>query len=474
MSEYRNFRPRFHFTAKYGWLNDPNGLIFHNGIWHLYFQHNPSDTIWGPMHWGHAVSRDLMHWEEQPIALKPEGDLYIFSGSMVFDAKNSSGLAKTAEDGSLIPPLAAFFTSHLVTKHLESQSLALSYDEGQTFTFYPGNPVIETPFRDGVLLSDFRDPKVFWDGEREHWVMSLAAKDRAAFYSSDDLLHWTQTGEFAHGFREITNVWACTDLIPFDTEEGRKWVLLASMENQEGHPEPRTMYFTGSFDGKCFRPEEKRTEPLWLDFGWDNYAGVSFNDTGERRLMICWGMNPRYANQVPTADSGFRGCMTFPREMALRKTPAGWRLVLTPVGCGELFASGLRETAEAGCRVPVSETSLLKISGTKGCIRLFNEDGEAFTAELDPDTVTIDRSRAGLSDFHPDFGTEAFSRRSTERAVPAGSPSEITLIYDVSTIEVYADGGLETATVSVFPKKPYAFAECGGDLKLEVTRIVQE
>ena len=471
MSEYRNFRPRFHFTAKYGWLNDPNGLIFHNGIWHLYFQHNPADTVWGPMHWGHAVSRDLVCWEELPVALKPEKDLYIFSGSMVFDAENTSGLAETLENGSLNPPLAAFFTSHRVTGHRESQSLALSYDEGQTFRSYPGNPVIETPLRDGKPLSDFRDPKVFWDAERKHWAMCVAAKDRCEFYNSNDLLHWEKTGEFTHGFREITNVWACTDLIPFDTEEGRKWVLLASMEDQEGHPEPRTMYFTGSFDGKCFRPEPVLSEPLWLDFGWDNYAGVSFNDTGERRLMISWGMNPRYANQVPTADSGFRGFMTLPREMTLRKTAAGWRLALRPVGCDALFAQGQKEAVGSGRRIPIRETSLLKVSGTRGSIRLFNEDGEAFTVKVDDDTVAIDRSRSGLSGFHPDFGTEAFSKRSTGRLVPAGSDAEITIIYDVCSIELYADGGLETASVSVFPQRPYTFAECDGDLRLEVTGI---
>ena len=473
MTNEGHLRPELHFSPHRGWLNDPNGLIFHNGTWHLYFQHYPFDTVWGPMHWGHAVSRDLVHWEELSIALYPEGKLYRFSGSMVYDRDNTSGMGRTAPDGSMIPPFAAFYTRHIETGHLESQGVAFSYDGGVTFEDYPGNPVIVTPPAEGGPLSDFRDPKVFKNPDTGLWNMTVAAKYRSNFYESRDLLHWTLTGSFAHGFREITNVWACTDLIPFETEEGRKWVLFASMENKEGQPEPRTMYFVGRFEGGTFTAEEKTEEPLWIDFGWDNYAGVTFNDCPfPDPVMISWAVNPRYANQVPTGREGFRGHMTSARRLRLVKTTEGRRLSFRPVG----FDAEQADLSDAS-NASISSPCLLHIRGTAGTLSLANEQGEHFDVVFTKDEITIDRRFAGEQDFQADFGTEEYSRRSVRRLLPEGASADrdvdTTLILDGCMIEVYADAGLETATVNTFPKIPYDLAKTDGDLRFSLYRLTK-
>ena len=480
MEEHGSFRPALHFSPHKGWLNDPNGLIYHDGLWHLYFQHYPHDTVWGPMHWGHAVSRDLMHWEELPIALYPAGELYRFSGSMVFDRDNTSGMARTGADGTLIPPFAAFYTSHVATGHLESQSVAFSYDGGMTFEDYPGNPIVATPVIDGEPLSDFRDPKVFKNPDTGLWNMTVAAKYYCNFYESSDLIHWNLTGTFTHGFKEITNVWACTDLIPFETCEGRKWVFFASMENKEDQPEPRTMYFVGRFENGTFTPEEKTADPLWIDFGWDNYAGVTFNDCPlSDPVMIGWAVNPRYANQVPTGREGFRGHMTSARKLTLVRTTEGWRLSFSPLGF-DMNEDGLSEAQNTG----ISSPCLIHVHGGEGRLTLKNTEGEHFDVTVTKDAVTIDRSAAGEQDFQMDFGTKAYSFRTVSRLVPADAAGDaghiggdgardidMTIILDGCLIEVYADGGLETASVNAFPKTPYSLVSAEGGLEVRVSEL---
>lgn len=465
--EQRNFRPHLHFAPEHGWLNDPNGLIYHNGIWHMYFQHHPEGLVWGPMHWGHAVSKDLIHWEELSIALRPEDEVWMFSGSMVYDKDNTSGMAKTDAQGNLIPPLAAFYTSHRITDHKESQSVAFSYDGGMTFEKYQGNPVVDTEIRDGKSLHDFRDPKVFRNPDTGLWNMTLAASDRCNFYESSDLLHWTLTGSFAHGYEWISNTWACTDLIPFDTEEGRKWVLFASMENDIRKEQARTMYFAGNFDGKNFVPDERPVKPMWIDFGWDNYAGVSFNDAGFP-VMISWGNNPRYANQVPTAESGFRGIMTSARDMKLVKIDSHWKLSFTPHGYDRLFEEAKRKQPAAEGTdhrsAQISECSMMKITGSEGKILLKNDQDEQFEITVSKDRIAIDRTRAGRYDFSDDYARYEFSRRSVKRC---RTDIAMTIIYDVCSVEVYAEDGLETASVDVYPLAPYSEIVTEGDLRVE-------
>lgn len=466
-----NYRPHMHFTAKYGWLNDPNGLIYHNGRWNMYFQHNPNELVWGPMHWGHAVSTDLIHWEELPIALYPYEDIWAFSGSMVYDANNTSGMAKLNENGELIPPLAAFFTSHRFTDHLESQSVAFSYDGGITLEVYEGNPVIDTEVRGDEFLHDIRDPKVFKNPDTGLWNMSLAASDRCNFYESKNLLDWEKTGTFAHNFKEINNIWACTDLIPMDTEDGRKWILLASMENEPDKPMARTMYFVGDFDGHVFTADEETEEPLWIDFGWDNYAGVSFNNT-DKKLMVSWGTNPRYGYLEPTDKDGYKCIMTCVREISLKKIDGNYRLVLTPFAYDEMFeehksaeklcAAGTKKTTD------ITECSVMKLSGTKGNIELSNDCGDVFKIIVTEDTVTVDRSAAGQNDFSEDFRTEEFSCRTVKRQA---SDIDMTILYDVSNVEVFADGGLEVCSANTFPKEVYNHISIDGDLTVETAAI---
>ena len=488
MSNHGFYRPKYHFSASYGWLNDPNGLLYHNGTWHLYFQHNPHDTVWGPMHWGHAVSSDLLHWKELPIALYPHDGIYMFSGSMVCDGSGRED-AQEASDGDAKKELfAAFYTSHREEGHLESQSVAFSHDEGVSFTEYAHNPVIETPSDPAdpsgkTILSDFRDPKVFRNPDTGLWNMVVAAKYRCYFYTSKDLLHWEKTGEFAHGYASVTNVWACTDLIPFDTPKGRRWVLLASMENKEDQPEPRTMYFVGDFDGRSFTPAERPKEPLWLDFGWDNYAGVSFNGLeGRDPVMIGWAVNPRYANQIPTSDEGFRGTMTFARRMFLAETSRGLRLQLKPVGLQDAWDA--TKKAPASLEAPLSSPSLIHVSGTGGTVRIQNDKGEEFRIRVSGNEISIDRSRSGLKDFHPDYGTELFSLRTTERIKPLPRKEEasqdpasaehdidMTLILDGCLLEIYADDGLETASVCLFPEEPYTTVKAEGGFSISAVTL---
>ncbi|HIU74300.1 MAG TPA: glycoside hydrolase family 32 protein, partial [Candidatus Pelethocola excrementipullorum] len=296
----RNFRPKVHFTPPAMWSNDPNGMVYIDGIWHLYYQHHPKEAVWGPMHWGHAVSRDLLHWEHLPIALYPDEKGYIFSGSAVYDRDNTSGFARDGET-----PIVAIYTNHRAEDGREQQSIAYSLNGGIQFEKYYGNPVIENPG-----LSDFRDPKVFWNHKKNCWSLIVAAKNCAYIYASDNLKDWKKTGEFGVVEDKVKTTWECTDLFPVMTEEGEKWVLLASMMEPEKEGWARIQYFVGEFDGETFHDTEKSDEPLWLDFGFDNYAGVIFNNYA-KPIFLGWGVNPAYANQAPTGS--YAGLMTIPR-----------------------------------------------------------------------------------------------------------------------------------------------------------------
>ena len=218
----RDFRPNIHFTPEKNWNNDPNGLIYIDGIWHLYYQYNPNDVVWGPMHWGHAVSKDLIHWEHLPIALYPDEIGTMYSGSMAYDENNTSGFAKYGEK-----PMVAVYTAHNMETGLEQQCIAYSLDQGKHFEKYYGNPVIKNPG-----TPDFRDPRVFWNDKKDCWSLVLASGDHAEFYASQDLKNWKKTGEFGVGVNKVPTVWECTDLIRVKTGnefDGFKWILIVSM-----------------------------------------------------------------------------------------------------------------------------------------------------------------------------------------------------------------------------------------------------
>ena len=291
------FRPQFHFTPQEKWMNDPNGLVYNDGVYHLFYQYYPDDIVWGPMHWGHATSKDMIHWDHKPIALYPDELGLIFSGSAVVDSNNSSGFG-TKEN----PPLVAIFTYHLMEgekagrKDFQTQGIAYSLDNGNTWTKYEGNPVIGN---DGI--KDFRDPKVFWDEDTSQWVLILVAGDHAKFYKSSNLKDWELMSEFGKDKGAHGGVWECPDLFKLkvgETEE-EKWVLLISINPGAPNGGSGTQYFVGEFDGTNFTTNHEDIK--WLDYGMDNYAGVTYNNVPNKdRLFIGWMSNWNYARDTPT------------------------------------------------------------------------------------------------------------------------------------------------------------------------------
>ncbi len=287
--EKRDYRPKVHFTPPAMWINDPNGMVYVDGVYHLFYQHYPEDTVWGPMHWGHAISGDLLHWEHLPIALYPDELGYIFSGSCVYDYQNTSGLGAEGK-----APLVALYTSHDGTTQTEHQSMAYSKDYVH-FEKYCNNPVISNPG-----IKDFRDPKVFRNPELDCWSMVLAATDRVNFYCSGDLKSWEKTGEFLIGHNGIKGICECPDCFPVKTEEGIKWILIINMivetENKMANVH-KTQYFIGTFDGRAFIETEKAEGPLWLNYGPDHYAGVTFQNM-DRPVLMGWANNWAYGGAV--------------------------------------------------------------------------------------------------------------------------------------------------------------------------------
>src|ERR1700759_37504 len=304
------YRPQIHFSPPAHWMNDPNGLLFYEGTYHLFYQYYPKATVWGPMHWGHAISTDLINWKNQPVALYPDSVGLIFSGSAVVDYNNTSGFGKNGK-----PPLVAIFTHHDQAKEkdgkndTENESLAYSNDGGKTWTKYQHNPVLKNPG-----ISDFRDPNVMWYAPGKKWVMSLETKDRLTFYSSKDLKSWTKESEFGEHLGAHGGVWECPDLFPLTAADGKKlWVLIVNINPGGPAGGSATQYFTGDFDGKTFTPN--RTDTRWLDEGTDEYAGVTWHNTGNRRIFLGWMSNWSYATVVPT--SPWRSACTVPRELGL-------------------------------------------------------------------------------------------------------------------------------------------------------------
>src|SRR5881296_1302615 len=302
------FCPLFHFTPAKNWMNDPNGLVFYDGEYHLFYQHNPFGNKWGHMSWGHAVSKDLVHWEHLTLALAEENGVMIFSGSAVVDWKNSSGFGEHGK-----PPLVAIYTGHHTTKPLQNQHLAYSNDRGRTWTKYSGNPVLD------IGEKDFRDPKVIWHERSERWVMTVSwpVQRKVRFYSSPDLKTWTHLSDFGPA-GSIRGIWECPDLFPLPVEgsaRGGKWVLIVNVGSGAPAGGSGCQYFIGDFDGTRFTldiPEfladtparSVEEPPLWADYGRDFYAAVSWSDIPKndgRRLWIGWMSNWEYANDVPTA-----------------------------------------------------------------------------------------------------------------------------------------------------------------------------
>ncbi|WPR76934.1 glycoside hydrolase family 32 protein [Algoriphagus sp. NG3] len=442
------YRPVYHFTPEYGWMNDPNGLIYLDGKYHLFYQNYPDSTVWGPMHWGHAVSTDLVNWESLPIALYPDSLGYIFSGSAVLDAENSSGLG-TADN----PPMIAIFTYHdpelanTTSDIFQSQAIAFSMDKGQTWEKYSGNPVLPNPG-----IRDFRDPKVSQitnpDGSKT-WIMTLAVLDQINFYSSPDLKNWTLMSEFGKNVGAHGGVWECPDLLPFKTPSGEdKWVLLVSINPGGPQNGSATQYFIGDFENGEFTPDD--TMIRWLDYGPDNYAGVTWSNLPadqDRTLFIGWMSNWLYANVVPTKS--WRSAMTVPRELSLFDVDGTLLVKSTPAVELEKLRSEKYEVDKGICELPSEAVEITaKISSDTFSITFSNELNENLTISKENGLVSIDRRNAGKSDFHRDFAAIHSAPMSWEA-------NEIRVFMDASSIELFVNNGELVLTSILFPSSPW-------------------
>lgn len=489
-------RPYYHFTPRSGWMNDPNGMVFYEGEYHLFFQYYPDSTVWGPMHWGHAVSRNLTDWEELPIALYPDSLGYIFSGSAVVDWKNTSGFGQNGQ-----PPLVAMYTYHNMTKEkagdplYQYQGIAYSNDKGRSWTKYPGNPVLPNP---GVR--DFRDPKVMRDEARNRWLMALAAQDRIKFYASDDLKNWTFLSDFGQQWGAHGGVWECPDFFPITIEGSSetRWVLLVSINPGAPNGGSGTQYFVGDFDGQTFTldPNFSREistpgQALWIDLGRDNYAGVTWSDVpaGDgRRLFMGWMSNWDYGQQTPT--KAWRSAMTLPRALKLRRTSQGMRLSSEPVAELEALrgrkwvlenqeVQGELDITDRLGFVPtafeiVLEAAWNPVNALDLGIALSNSKGEVYRVGYDPSRLSAysDRTKAGVVDFSPKF---AAGRHLAPRAA-RGEMLKWRLFFDRASCELFAENGQTVLTDVFFPTEDFnrlTFYATGGPLRILKAEIYE-
>lgn len=443
------YRPSYHFTPAKGWMNDPNGLVYVDGEYHLFFQHYPDSTVWGPMHWGHAVSKDLVHWEELPIALFPDSLGYIFSGSAVYDAENTSGLGSTTT-----PPLVALFTYHDPkgekegTIDFQTQGLAFSLDKGKTWQKYAGNPVLKNPG-----IRDFRDPKISQvsqsDG-KSTWVMTLAAKDRIHFYESANLKEWKFLGEFGQGVGAHGGVWECPELLSMKAPDGsQKWVLLVSMNPGGPQKGSATQYFIGDFKQGAFTPDD--TMIRWLDYGPDNYAGVTWANLPKeqnRTLWIGWMSNWDYAQVVPTKT--WRSATTLPRELQLFDVDGTLLLQSKPAKELALMKSTSYTVSGKESLLPSAAVEIrAEVSGDDSfSMILSNELGEELVINKEMGLVTVDRRKAGKANFNPDFAA-------AHSAPMSWKAESVRIFLDASSVEVFVNNGELVLTSLLFPSSPW-------------------
>lgn len=416
------FRPEFHHTPVYAWMNDPNGMFYLNGEWHLYYQYGPYGSMWNNMTWGHSVTRDLIHWEHRPSAIFPDAHGSIFSGSCVVDHENTAGFGKDA--------VIALYTS---AGDVQSQSLAYSLDGGNTFTKYDGNPILTSD------IPDFRDPNMFWNEDIKAWNLILACGQEMRLYSSPNLIDWTEESRFGQGLGNHEGVWECPDLmkLPVEGTNESKWVLICNINPGGPAGGSATQYFVGDFDGHKFTVDNTSRylngNALWQDYGMDHYATVSFSNAPEgRHTMIAWMSNWLYANDVPTMQ--FRSANSITREPYLYK-----------VG-NELFM-GSRPSPE------YDNSSLDKVLKVKGntTVTLSNDEGEEFIITYDQKamTLTCDRSKSGITNFNQHFASK-----------PVVAPvhkklTQLRVFVDNSSVEVFGNNGEVCLTNLVFPKSKF-------------------
>ena len=469
----KKFRPVYHHTPLYGWMNDPNGMFYKDGTYHLYFQHNPYGSTWGNMTWGHSTSTDLVHWHGEDIAIEPDAYGSIFSGSVVVDHYNTAGFGEGA--------IVAFYTSAKSSPwgDSQSQSMAYSTDGGKTFTKYGGNPVLTSDKR------DFRDPKVFWYAPGKHWVMILAAGQEMEIYSSRDLKAWKKESSFgakqgAHG-----GVWECPDLIelPVEGTDETRWVLICNINPGGPFGGNAAQYFVGTFDGKKF-VNESPTETKWMDWGKDHYATVTFNNAPDGRVIaLGWMSNWQYQTVLPTMQ--YRGANTIARDLSLYRNADG-ELVIRCAPSPEIEAARVETHEIPSFRVKDSyevpsllddndgayeiEMQLKNSGSSRIILTLSNDKGEKVHMHYDiaRKQFVMERSESGRTDFSRDFPAL------TVAPVDDTDTINLRLFVDRSSIEAFGDGGKFVMTNRVFPSAPYnrlTFETWRGNFKVKSLKV---
>ena len=446
------FRPVYHHAPLYGWMNDANGLVYKDGEYHLYYQHNPYGSKWGNMHWGHSVSKDLMHWEHLAPAIARDTLGHIFSGSSIVDQENVAGYGA----GSIL----AFYTS-ASDKNGQIQCLAFSKDNGRTFTKYEKNPVLRPS--DG--LKDFRDPKVFWHKESNKWIMVLAVGQEMQLYSSPNLKDWTYESSFGEGQGAHAGVWECPDLIelPVKGTELKKWVLICNINPGGPFGGSATQYFVGTFDGKQF-VNESPALTKWMDYGKDHYATVTWSNAPEdRKIALAWMSNWEYANNVPTLQ--YRSANSVPRDLALYTKNGQTYLSSTP--SPEMLKLRGKAQKKGTFKVDRSHEVNPILSDHTGTyeieikfknngadimsFQLFNSKGEEVEMHYNllDNTFTMDRRNSGATDFSKTFAT------ATSAPISAAKEYTLRLLVDNCSIEAFDGNGEFVMTNLVFPEEPY-------------------
>lgn len=415
------FRPAYHHTPQYGWMNDPNGMFYKDGEWHLYYQYNPYGSLWENMTWGHSVSKDLVHWEALPLAIEADALGTIFSGSCVVDKDNTAGFGKNA--------VIAFYTS---AGESQTQSMAYSTDGGRTFNKYEKNPVVT------FNAPDFRDPKVFWYDGTNRWIMMLAVGQEMQIWSSANLKDWQKESSFGSEYGNHGGVWECPDLLKIED----KWVLICNINPGGPFGGSATQYFVGDFDGHKFTCESMPKVTKWLDYGKDHYATVSFSNAPDgRTVVLAWMSNWQYANQVPTRQ--FRSANSIARDLGLFKD--GEETYVSVMPSKETLAmrgKKIKNPTDA-CEIVVDVKGSMELT-------LSNTKGEQVVMKYDAQkqTFAMNRKQSGDISF-----SEAFPIETT--APTHGALKQLRLFIDHSSIEAFAGDGKMAMTNLVFPSEPY-------------------
>ena len=444
MQNREQYRPIYHHTPAYGWMNDPNGMFYKDGVWNLYFQHNPYGSQWENMTWGHSTSTDLVHWKYEGDAVEPDALGTVFSGSAVVDMENTSGFGKGA--------VIALYTS---AGESQTQSLVYSTDNGKTFHKFEGNPVITSN------VPDFRDPHMFWNEDIKKWNMILAAGQHMEIYSSDNLKDWKYESSFGEKYGNHGGVWECPDLMKMKVRgtDKEKWMLICNINPGGPSGGSATQYFIGDFDGHKFTCDSKPEVTKWMDYGKDHYATVTFDNAPEgRRVAIAWMSNWQYANQVPTQQ--YRSGNSIPRDLGLFEYKGETYCSVVP--SPEMTAA---RSKKVGKKLTESCEMVVNLKGN-ATITLSNDKGEKVVMNYDAkaETFSMDRTKSGKMDFSKDFAA-------VTKAPTYGNISQLRIFIDKSSIEALDADGKMSMTNLVFPSKSYNRVTVKGKGKYQIYDI---